>query len=555
MSNYVRVEISSDVDNQEIDATALPCGFRGISHLVTSGSAPLKSPVSAQHRTANAVQRAVEEPVPFRMNITRESGQKISVNPQLYWGVQFEHTLSLTTPNASNLANVSLNSFAKYFPSFFDGSVNFVVGDNSGEADTTTNGIMDADRFCHNMFSLENISVVTGTTTLADSQQWVSASYIRNGVITANDTLKTRALKTDDFTQQNAQYIKFSMIMQGGFNGVNLFDQDEAELTDAAVSFDMLDSQRGYANGPNVKTYHKAIDIMQNVTNVDIQLLAIPGLRQAIVTDYALEAVQDRFDAMLVMDIEQSDVNGTAIRYADEGNLASVQNTAQTFIDRALDTSFGAAYFPDVVVQDPTTKTNVIVPPSVVVMGAFALNDAVGHPWFAPAGFTRGALPTTLEAAVKLSKSNMDTLYDANINPLVAFVTSGPGQQPQGGVVVWGQKTLQQAASALDRVNVRRLLIEIRRQVRQASNSIIFEPNRATTLAKFTANVTPRLQRIQQLAGLQRFKVIIDSSTTTQQDVENNTIRGKIFVQPYKAVEFVSLDFVVTNTGNMTPNA
>lgn len=554
-SNYIRVEVSSDVDLEEIDPTALPCGFRGIAHLVTSGSMPLTTIKSAQHDATNILKNTIEAPVPFRLNLTRESGQKISVNSQLCWGVQFEHVLTVTTPNASNLANKSLESFAKYYPDIMTGYINFVVSDNAGDPDTTQNGIVDADRFCNNLFTLENIMVVTGTTGLADPQQWVSASYVRDGNIVTNTTLKTRALKTDDFVQQNAQYIKFSMFMQGGFDGVNLFNIDEADLRDAAVYYDMQDSQRGYANGPNVKTYQKAIDIMKNVTNVDIQLLAIPGIRQSAVTDYALEAVQDRFDAMLLMDIEQQDVDGNDILDPNDSNIASVQNTAQVFTDRALDTNFGAAYFPDVVLQDPNTLTNVIVPPTVVVLGAFALNDAVGHPWFAPAGFTRGALPSTLEAAVKLSKTNMDQLYDVNVNPLVAFVTSGPQQQPQGGVVVWGQKTLQQAASALDRVNVRRLLIEIRRQVRQASNSIIFEPNRATTLAKFTANVTPRLQRIQQLSGLQRFKVIVDSSTTTQQDVENNTVRGRIFVQPYKAVEFVSLDFVVTNTGNMTPNA
>jgi phage tail sheath protein FI len=134
----------------------------------------------------------------------------------------------------------------------------------------------------------------------------------------------------------------------------------------------------------------------------------------------------------------------------------------------------------------------------------------------------------------------MDVLYDANINPIAAFDGSN-------GPVVWGQKTLQAAASALDRVNVRRLLIEIRRQVRDIAQTILFEPNRATTLARFTAAVTPRLQRIQAQAGLERFSVVIDSSTTTQQDIENNTIRGKIFVQPTKTIEFVSLDFVVAN--------
>jgi phage tail sheath protein FI len=143
----------------------------------------------------------------------------------------------------------------------------------------------------------------------------------------------------------------------------------------------------------------------------------------------------------------------------------------------------------------------------------------------------------------------MDALYDANLNPLVAFPGNGSvgGTNPKGGVVVWGQKTLYQTASALDRVNVRRLLIEIRRQVRDIVLTILFEQNRDATLAAFSAAVTPVLQKIQAQAGVDRFKVVIDTSTTTQLDIENNTIRGKIFVQPTKSLEYVSLDFAVTN--------
>ena len=230
--------------------------------------------------------------------------------------------------------------------------------------------------------------------------------------------------------------------------------------------------------------------------------------------------------------------------------IPSVTNTTTEFKDRALNTSFAAAYYPDVVVTDPNTKTNVMVPPSVVVLGAFALNDAKAHPWFAPAGFSRGALGSTLEAKVKLSKDNMDTLYDANVNPLVAFPGNTPaGTQAQGGVVVWGQRTLQAFASSLDRVNVRRLLIDLRRQVRDIALTFVFEPNRASTLSRFQAAVEPRLSRIQKQFGLERYKVQIDTSTTTQADVENNTIRGKIWVQPTRAIEYVSLDFVVTNAG------
>ena len=155
-----------------------------------------------------------------------------------------------------------------------------------------------------------------------------------------------------------------------------------------------------------------------------------------------------------------------------------------------------------------------------------------------------------MEAKVRLSKDNLDALYDANVNPLVAFPGSTPaGTQASGGVVIWGQKTLQSFASALDRVNVRRLLIDLRRQVREISNLVIFEPNRETTLKKFSNLVEPRLAKIQKQNGVERYKIQIDTSTTTQADVENNTIRGKIYVQPTKSIEFVSLSFEVTNAG------
>ena len=172
----------------------------------------------------------------------------------------------------------------------------------------------------------------------------------------------------------------------------------------------------------------------------------------------------------------------------------------------------------------------------------YARTDAQYQPWYAPAGFSRGALKRTIEAQVKLNRANLDALYEADINPITSFPHSK-------GVVVFGQKTLQAAQSSLDRVNVRRLLIEIRRRVRKIALSLLFEPNRADTLARFSAAVNPVLQQIQAQQGLDRFKVQIDTTTTTQADVENNTIRGKIFLQPTRSLEFISLDFVVTNQG------
>jgi len=244
---------------------------------------------------------------------------------------------------------------------------------------------------------------------------------------------------------------------------------------------------------------------------------------------------------MYIMDVEERSVsNELMLDYSLQ--KPGVNLTVENFSGRNIDSSFAAAYFPDVVITDPATRTNVQCPPSVAVLGAFSLNDSVAHPWFAPAGFTRGALKSVVETQVKLSRVNLDTLYESDVNPLAAFPHTP-------GVVVWGQKTLQQAKSALDRVNVRRLLIEIRREVRRVGNNLLFEPNRAETLGRFSASVNPILQRIQAQQGLDKFKVIIDTTTTTQADIENNTVRGKIFLQPTRTVEFISLDFVVTNAG------
>lgn len=551
-SNYIRVEMSTTVENKAISAEALPMGFRGVSHLVTSGTMPMTvadSVSSLITGVSNVLKRTTEVPLPLRQNISRGTGVKKSVNSSLYWGIQFEHITSLTTPNASTLENKSLKAFAKYFPDFSTTNANFVVVGNEGAADTAQLGIVDADRFCNNKFTLENLQVRTSSAGIADSQEWSSASYVRNGNITADETLKTRGLTMSDLTQANRRFIKFTTMLQGGFDGVNIFDYDESKLNDYAVTSDMSATNRGTNSGPNVKAYTKAIEIMKNVVNTDIQLLAIPGIRHSYVTDTAIEAVEDRFDAMLIMDIQEYDQVNSLVTGSVQN--PSVKNTVDAFVNRSLNSSFAAPYYPDVVIEDPNTLTNVVCPPSVAVLGAFALNDAVGHPWFAPAGFTRGALSSVLEAKVKLTRENMDRLYDAKINPLVSFPgnTTPQGLNPTGGVTVWGQKTIYQAQSALDRVNVRRLLIDVRRQVREVAQGIIFEPNRETTLAKFSARVTPRLQRVRALQGVEDFKVVIDSSTTTQNDIENNTIRGKIFLIPTRTIEAVSLDFVVTNPG------
>jgi len=550
VSNLIRVAIDQRVDDEEISPTSLPIGFRGPAHLITSGSDPLTAISGSTAASAGltdygneGLKRVVELPIPFRDNIAQGIDPKVIVNKSLYWGVQFTQKTSLTEPNSSKVENKTIRSLTKYFPNFQTSLRNVQVGENAGVANS--NGtVLDSDLYNNNIFSLDRIQVRTASNGIVDAKELASMSYVRNGQISANAANKTRALSVaTDFGDLTVRTIaKFNFFVQGGYDGTNIFDKESNELTNIAVKQEMDDSARHLNNGSTVKSYRKGLQIMGDTTDVDIKLLAIPGIRHSVVSDAGVDTVEnDRFDALYIMDVEERDeIN--AVVTASVQNV-HVTNTATQFNGRGLDSSFAAAYFPDVVINNPFTNLPTQVPPSVAVLGAFSLNDSVGFPWNAPAGFVRGALQTTDNASLLLNRSNMDTLQDASINPLVSF----PGSD---GVVVFGQKTLHAAQSAVDRVNVRRLMIEIRRQVRSISNQIIFEPNRESTLNRFSSLVNPVLQRIQEQQGVARFKVIIDTTTTTQADIENNTIRGKIFVEPTRVAEVISVDFVVSNAGS-----
>jgi phage tail sheath protein FI len=556
-SKYVRVEVDPNVETLSIDASALPTGFRGPHFLLTAGTPAGGVPLLTGFLTGSHdvsfsdLASAQVAPIPFRPTVAKGTGLSKKATAALNWGVQFEIQDKLSDPNGTTGPDESRASYTRYFPRFSTAWRKAHIGDTVGVSQDGT-VVLDSDAFQRSAFSLENVQVAVDTATdLPLSKYWDAAVYRRDGValgtLTAADGstftgAATRFLDPNkDFAHlPTRKWLKFSFFVQGGFDGVNVFDREKSALTDVAVRREFGEADQGAEFGPTVRAYRKALDVMAEKADVDIQLLAIPGLRHSSITDYAIEAVESRFDALLLMDVEEMDQFNEFITGSSQ--LPSVSYTADRVAARNLDTSFAAAYYPDVVVQDPTTLTNVVAPPTVAVLGAFALNDTVAYPWFAPAGFTRGALARVLETQVKLNRTNLDDLYEVDVNPLTSFADSP-------GVVVFGQKTMLAAQSALDRVNVRRLLIEIRRRVRRIANTFIFEPNREETLSRFSAAVNPVLQQIQAQRGVSRFKVQIDTTTTTQADVENNTVRGKIYVQPTRSLEFVSLDFVVTNQG------
>lgn len=557
VSRYVRVELADGVENGDVSNTAVPFGFRGIQHLVTAGSSslynirhgdllrPSNPYFDSSVLGAYPLYRCVQPPVPMRANI-KKSAASSGVDTNLFWGIQFQKLASPTDPNSSLQLNPSISSFAKFYPGDPDSSyVQFAVYDNADAATTTASWILDSDRFNYNLFSLEKVKVVTGSnglpsTSTANLLNW---AYVRTGSIPAVEATKTRALTVDDLNgNATVQALaKFSFYVERGWDGVNMFNSDQAFLKNAAISQEITQTTRGLTSGPTVQSYMKALNLVADVNDLDVQIMAMPGVRVPYVTDTGINVVEnDRFDCFYIMDTEQYDTLGNNL--TGSYSSVSVNQTAQNFVTRGVNSSFAATYFPDVNIKVDNGTVYEKMPASIAALGAYAKNDFVGQPFNAPAGYNRGTLANVSSFATSLSQGNADTLYVARINPMLS--------KPGVGPVIWGQKTLLNSESLLNRVNVRRLMIAIRRDIRKVAARFIFEPAREATLNAFNQAVQPILQRYQAAGGLEKYKISIDTTTTTQADLDNKTIKGKIFVVPTTAIEFVSLDFVVSNRDN-----
>ena len=278
--------------------------------------------------------------------------------------------------------------------------------------------------------------------------------------------------------------------------------------------------------------YNNMINLLNNKDFYQYGIISTPGLNakdHGTQVNNVVTNTQDRGDSLYVLDLSG---------YNDD--LATTVNTAQN-----IDNSYAATYWPWVRLTDPATGKQVWSPSSTTIPGVYAYNDRVSAPWFAPAGINRGGLSTVLYTKYKLTQNDRDTLYANNINPLATL--------PKQGVVVFGQKTMQKSASALDRVNVRRLLIELKSYIRQIADTIVFEQNTITTRTSFVSRVTPYLETIQQKQGLYAFKVVMDDSNNGPAVIDQNQLVGQIYIQPTRTAEFISLDFILLPTGAQFP--
>ena len=315
----------------------------------------------------------------------------------------------------------------------------------------------------------------------------------------------------------------------GGGNGLNVPTDQPANRVPANFYQNINSTNTQGLRGDD---YTNAIALLANQDDYQYNVISAPGLtNQSYATQISSLSNNTiaRGDAIFVLDL---------VDYNQPINTVTAQASG-------LDTSYAAAYWPWVQTVDPNTAQLVYVPASTMIPGVYAFTDASSDPWFAPAGITRGGLGQVVRAERKLTSTNRDTLYEGNVNPIATF--------PQTGVVVFGQKTLQKAATALDRVNVRRLLIVLKDFISQIADNLVFEQNTIATRQNFLTQVNPYLESVQQRQGLYAFKVVMDESNNTPDVIDRNELIGQIFLQPTKTAEFIILDFNVLPTGATFP--
>jgi hypothetical protein len=562
---------------------------------------------------ANKLTSSVLPPLPFRSKVTKgsmlnsagqyfqeyfgqavASGNKTSqenVKSSLYWGLHTSKVKNIAAPNDSQVTD--FNPLVKNLTKFLSASSTVEF---SGTA---------ADKFNNNKFSLSKVafpgstvSSITGTILSA----FLEAVYIRNADVDSthydsvahtidmsglNDAFAEEgngagsneirttmaALLAEDSTKFNKYSLmaKFTAPFYGGFDGVNILNRDDAFFTDRATSTDVGGhaGDGGYTSGLDatddatpmqgkelsnnaVMSYRNAVRIMTDEMIIDHNVLVIPGIRESLITDFAARRVKNYGKAIYLMDIPHYTKDNDRIFVSSRGIASGVPDVdliSSVFDQRELDSSYVATYFPDVMIADSGDDENARatnhrakrVPSSVVALGALAKTDNISSPWFAPAGFSRGSLPNVSSLDIRLNAGDRDTLYEARINPIANF--------PNNQFVIFGQKTTQIARTALDRVNVRRLMINIKRRIQKVAQGLLFEQNDAATRNRFIARTSSILADVRVRQGIEDFRVIMDDTNNTDEDVDNNRLNGRIIVVPTRAVEFIAMDFIITNSG------
>jgi len=532
ISKYVRVELNDAVKNGTLDPSALPFGVEGptkfsdltltsagiststlesgVSVLSLSSSSPA-FPIETGSLSSYAVTLKFPEMV---LRTSSSAGDPFSQTDS-YFGILTD----------AYLENGSDAYMSRQFSADYSDMVNLLSVNNPG----TVAGLTEPQW----RFSLDDI-----VQNANGSAYYLSGSRKDAASLTATESTGWKKLIDNGWA-------KFTAPLFGGFDGLDITEIEpfrNSGMTGATTR------ENNYA----FNTIRAAIDMIADPEIVEMNVATIPGITNDTITRVLVETCEERGDALAIIDLPDVYLPFTEGKDYASGTgddvRGSVGTVTRTFEARYLNSSYGCTYYPWVQIQDTATSNSRLwVPPSVAALGTFASSDTATEVWFAPAGFNRGGLTTgaaglpVLNVSQKLTSKERDTLYDASINPIASF--------PNEGIVIFGQKTLQIDPSALDRINVRRMMIFVKKQISIFANSVLFDQNVEATWDRFKGLADPFLSSVKTRLGLSDYRLILDNTTTTPDLVDQNIMYAKIFLKPAKAIEYIALDFFITNQG------
>ena len=537
-SKYIRVEVAKSVKQGQAKSGWLPYGVYGPvvpkTLDILSGSTALGL-VNSWYETSGAV------PTDFISQGGHAAGHLIHA-PHNTTGAntQYHFTASVQFPVSRTRISSSEGGLQKANKAYFGYQSNIK---DTKRFDPTNYDILRGQPAAHDPFTKGAKNQYSWVFTLDDigqaSEDQKHAVHAKN---LRRDGTSFTAMSGSSYvlTGTLAGYDRFTSPMFGGFDGFDITEKDPFRNA-------FIKTTQGERTNYAFFSLKKAVDITSDAEFVEYDVLAMPGITNPSLNNQLISSCEERGDALAIVDLEGNYTPDHASTSDEKDRLGSVEEVVNAARDLNVNSSYGCTFYPFVQIRDSISDSVLYVPPSVVALGTFSSSQRKSAVWFAPAGFTRGGLSEgssglpVIGVRERVVADDRDRLYEANINPIATF--------PAEGIVIFGQKTLQVTPSALDRINVRRLLIHVKKEISRMAATTLFEQNVQATWDRFKGRVVPFLESVQSGLGLTDFRVVLDSTTTTPDLIDRNILYAKIYLKPARSIEFIALDFIITKTG------
>jgi len=544
-SNYIRVELAEKTSNGSLNPLSLPFGFKGPTMLesTTFGGTGGETMTGTTLVAADSLAQTI-------IGGGNRDGVDLVITGTLSCQL---NAITATFPKValrtSSSAGGLTDAAAAYFG--FDSTERTTNQFEKSNLDLLRAKPSSYDSFngaASNMdyqftFSLDDVHYVSASNGITSHGVYFAGSRVAGNSITACNSSRAPAGSTNfgSYTSVlDAGFDSFTMPLFGGADGLDIKERDPFRNSGLGSATEQTNSA--------FYSMKRAIDTVSDSEVVEMNLASIPGITNTSITDHLITTCESRGDALAVIDLPGGYEPLHESISAASARQGSTDSIISNLKNRGLNTSYACTFHPWVQVRDTSGAGSLVwMPPSVAALGTFSTTDKKAAPWFAPAGFTRGGLTDgaagipVVGVREQLSRKDRDKLYERSVNPIAKF--------PAEGIVVFGQKTLQTTPSALDRINVRRLMIHVKKGISRIASTLLFTPNVQATWDRFTGQANPFLEQIKNDFGLTDFKVVLDDSTTTADLVDRNIMYAKVLLKPTRTAEYIAIDFTILRSG------